>query len=318
MYSRSDVIEFIEKVFGSGQSAGNLNYAVMCPNSFCPSRLKNKKKFVIHVQTFGSHCWVCNIKSKNLFFILKKFFPTFLNEFKDTFLEGQELSYGDEDFGIDFPKELTLPKGFILLAELNENSHKEVFNYIKSRKLTIKDLWYYKLGISLEDEKYKNRIIIPSFDETGKLNFFTTRTYKKIKGPKYIHCDVEKTAIIFNELNIDWKEELTIVEGPFDLFKSNENATCMLGSTLDEKHMLFAKIVKEKTPVLLAFDDDAQTKMLKTALIFSKYGINVRIFKLPTNVHDVGEMQKEQFISNLSYAKIFSANDYLTYRIALL
>ena len=69
-----------------------------------------------------------------------------------------------------------------------------------------------------------------------------------------------KKQIIFNELNIKWDEELTIVEGPFDLTKSNFNTTCLLGSSLNESYELFKKIVKNKTPVLLGLDPDAMTK----------------------------------------------------------
>ena len=33
----------------------------------------------------------------------------------------------------------------------------------------------------------------------------------------------------------DWKKELTLVEGPFDLFKCDTNATCLLGSHFTEE-----------------------------------------------------------------------------------
>jgi hypothetical protein len=324
MYSRGQVIDFIEKTFGEGkQSNGGLNYSVRCPDDNCPSLLKDKKKFIIHTQSFLCHCWVCSIKSKNLFYVLKQYFPHSVNEFKETFLEGLELDYEDDEQEPEIKKELTLPKSFTFLMDLTNEKSQEVtyaFSYLKNRGLTERDFWYYKLGIARQDPDFKNRIIVPSFDQDGKLNFFTTRTYikKETKGAKYVHCSVEKTSIVFNELNINWEEELTIVEGPFDLMKCNDNATCLLGSALDEKHSLFAKIVQYQTPVLLAFDSDAIAKMYKTALLLTQYGINVRIYQLPAETHDVGEMKKEQFISRLQHAKMFNGNDYLKYRIALL
>ena len=50
-------------------------------------------------------------------------------------------------------------------------------------------------------------------------------------------------------LNIDWNRELSIVEGPLDLLKTNDNATCLLGSALNEDFKLFQKIVDNKTDI---------------------------------------------------------------------
>ena len=69
-------------------------------------------------------------------------------------------------------------------------------------------------------------------------------------------------VIIFNELNIDWSKELTIVEGPLDLIKTNDNATCLLGSSLTEDMLLFQKIVANKTNIKLALDSDIFSKSL--------------------------------------------------------
>ena len=53
-------------------------------------------------------------------------------------------------------------------------------------------------------------------------------------GKKYKKCCI----------NIDWSKELALVEGAFDLVKSNENSTCLLGSKLSEKSRLFLQIIK--------------------------------------------------------------------------
>ena len=42
---------------------------------------------------------------------------------------------------------------------------------------------------------------------------------------KYLNANAKKKDLIFNELNIKWDEELTIVEGPLDLVKCNYNET---------------------------------------------------------------------------------------------
>ncbi|NIT99670.1 MAG: toprim domain-containing protein, partial [Nitrosopumilaceae archaeon] len=67
----------------------------------------------------------------------------------------------------------------------------------------------------------------------------------------------------------------TIVEGVFDLFKCNDNATTILGSTLDTDYKLFEKIVVYNTPILLAFDNDktGQRKAMKIAAKLREYDI---------------------------------------------
>ena len=61
----------------------------------------------------------------------------------------------------------------------------------------------------------RRRVIIPSFDSEGFLNYFTARAIDE-STRKYVNPKVKRTDIIFNELNVDWKKELVIVEGPFD------------------------------------------------------------------------------------------------------
>ena len=100
---------------------------------------------------------------------------------------------------------------------------------------------------------------------------------------------VKRSEVIFNEINIDWSEELTIVEGPFDLMKSNQNATCLLGSTLNQRHALFKKIVANKTPVLLALDPDASKKTQDIATLLYSFDIAVKVLDIYP-YDDVGEM----------------------------
>ena len=44
--------------------------------------------------------------------------------------------------------------------------------------------------------KYARRIIVPSFDTSGELNFFVARTIDKKNSYKYINAPVDKKSII--------------------------------------------------------------------------------------------------------------------------
>ena len=60
--------------------------------------------------------------------------------------------------------------------------------------------------------------------------------------------------IIFNELYLDFDQDLVIVEGAFDAVIAGPNAVPILGSTLRENSKLFQLIVKNDTPIYIGND----------------------------------------------------------------
>lgn len=314
MYSKGEAILFLGKVFGDYKLDGpQKNIAFYCPN--CKDESKNKRKLSIKLDNFVFNCWKCGIRGKNIYWLLKKYHPSFCNEFQDNFIDSDVLDFEYID---NKEKTFGLPHGFELLIELINSNDKEIqqaISYLRSRGLVEKDFWYFKFGIARQDEDFKHRIVIPSFDEGGNLNYFTSRKFTKTKGIKYLNCNVEKTTIVFNELNIDWHNELTLVEGTFDLMKVNQNATCLLGSLLDRNHFLFQKIIKNKTPICLCLDNDAQKKQYKIAELLLKYDINVKMIELPKTVNDIGECSKEQFKLLYNNAKKIDINTILKNKI---
>ena len=137
---------------------------------------------------------------------------------------------------------------------------------------------------------FKNRIIIPSFNKNGDLNYFIARTFSN-DYRRYMNPPVSRN-IIFNELYADFEEEVTIVEGVFDAIKAH-NAVPILGSTIRETSKLFRKIVNNDTPVLMALDPDAKKKAESIKRLFLKYGIEVREIEYPDE-RDIGDMSKKE------------------------
>ena len=294
----SSKIIFIKKVFGRGDiDNSRLNISVKCPN--CSNRQKQafKKKLVIRLDNNVYHCWVCGIKGRNLATLIKKYKKKYLHEYLTKFSKQKKLIV---DIEIDNINDVELPQGFKLLAGIRYPSNYErgAINYIKSRGLEYRDLWYFKFGIST-DKKFYKRIIMPSFDEDGKLNYFVTRTWDKNNIIKYINCPINKQSIIFNDININWSNDLTIVEGPFDLVKAPQNATCLLGSSLSTQSLLFQKIVQNNTNINLVLDKDANKKMFSIANKFIKYNVNVNVVTLQTD-KDPGDMSKKEFADCLN------------------
>ena len=111
-------------------------------------------------------------------------------------------------------------------------------------------------------------------------------------------------------INVDWSKELVIVEGPFDLTKSIQNSTCLLGSTLTESHELFRGIVTNMTPVTLALDPDAHLKTQKVASLLSSYDIDVKVANV-SPFEDVGSMPVGSITKIIQEARVWSRNDRL-------
>lgn len=155
---------------------------------------------------------------------------------------------------------------------------------------------------------------MPSFDEDGNLNYYVGRSIDDDTKMKYVNAKVPKKTVIFNGINIDWKSELTLVEGPMDLVKCNDNATCLLGSSLGESYALFENIVRNGTPVLLAMDPDAAGKAQEIAKRLAYYGIDVRVLDVAP-FDDVGEMSRDDFVIAKKNAKRWSHNDRLFHMI---
>jgi hypothetical protein len=167
----------------------------------------------------------------------------------------------------------------------------------------MQDAWFFKIGVSSQVRWFR-RLIVPSFDAAGSLNFFVARAIDHKRRPKYDMPDgVKSTDIIFNELNIDWKTRLVLCEGAFDLMKCPENSVPLLGSTLNEQSYLFNMIIANGTPVALALDGDMWNKKTPRAVkSLEKYDIHVDVVDT-RSFHDPGSVSKKEFGVALSQAK---------------
>lgn len=339
--TRGEIITFIEQVFGAAKlSNGGLNASVLCP--VCEQEGEtSKKKLVIRTDDFRCHCWVCGFKGRTIIRLLQLYNPDFLKPFIEkfgnlfvldaerdlvvNFREAVQHLLDQDDCGtLVEPSEVKIPDGFLLLADYNhqtltKGSIHNARNYLYSRGLTQDDLWYYKFGISSKDHQYFNRVIIPSHDALGELNFYTSRALNMWQRPKYFSPTLPREGVIFNELNINWNKELTIVEGPFDMVKCGDNATCLLGSELNEHYLLFKKIIEHNTPVILALDNDAKKKSFNILHLLLEYELDsVRLLTPPTHVNDVGELTKQEVKYLQEKARTVSTSDFFRLKLELL
>jgi len=179
-------------------------------------------------------------------------------------------------------KKLELPKEYKKFDEVHplHIPRKEALNYLKKRGITDEIIEKYQIGMCLDGE-YSGRIIVPSFDKKGELNFFVSRSWNPRSKLKYKNPEASKDFLIFNESLIDWKKDIYLVEGVFDSFFL-DNSICLLGKFLTDN--LWEKLYsKAKKNIIVCLDGDAYTdaKNLYDKLNGGALYNRVKLVKLP-------------------------------------
>ncbi len=278
----------------------------------CPYCDHHKRKFSVNVAKGYYKCWVCDTRGKNIYRVIRRFGN---NHDKAQWREFTDIVDYDklEDLFAEKIEEkqiLEMPEGFVSLAnKAMPPTGFAAMNYLRKRNITKQDIAWWKMGYCTEGE-YAGRIIIPSFDEDGYVNYFVARTFKG-SWRKYLNPPASKN-IVFNELYLDFDKDLVIVEGIFDAMIAGPNSVPILGSTLRENSKLFQQIVKNDTPVYIGLDVDADRKSKKIIKDLLNYGIEV--YKIDTSgFEDIGSMSKEEFLKRKNEAALYNSNDYLLY-----
>jgi hypothetical protein len=176
---------------------------------------------------------------------------------------------------------LYLPEGFMKFEDSNPRfiPHIEAMRYLTSRGITDEIIKKYNIGYTVQGN-FAYRIIVPSYNVEGNLNYFIARAWTPRKM-KYKNPTAEKDKIIFNEAMIDWEKDIYLVEGVFDGFFL-ENSIPMLGKKISA--LLFETLYnKAKSNIIICTDGDAWNDGLKIyhelngGTLYNK----IKIVKLP-------------------------------------
>jgi len=262
----------------------------------------------VNLKTDAFHCWVCGWGNKSSIEPILRLKRN--SEFYAEYTADKKPEAPKDEKTYD---KVVLPKEFRSLSVAHRSPwFNQAMGYLVKRGLSPSDAFLYKLGYC-EDGPYQNRIIIPSFDEYGELNFFVGRSFYD-NQMKYKHGNFSKD-IIFNDYMVDWEKPVTLVEGPFDMMKVGQNAIPIQGVFLQPSSKLFQKIVHYRVPVYLALDNDAMASILKLAEDFMRFGVEANIVTWQGK-KDPGDMAKGEFEKHrpLSF-KLNSAFDIVKYKV---
>ena len=250
----------------------------------------NKGNLEVNIEKSVFHCWSCgdyegthgslgklfdkfgNKKQKKLYEVLKP----------ETIIKRERKK-----------KTLKLPDRFTQFKDSSKvyPIRRQAMNYLNSRGITDDMIERYGIGFC-DNGDHAGRIVIPSYNKKGELNYYIARSWDPMSRAKYKNPEAEKDKIIFWENLIDWNKDIFLVEGAFDgLFL--DNVIPMLGKHMSE--LLFETIyMNAKSNVIICLDADAWQNAVKLyhELNGGELWGRIKLVKLPDN-KDIADLRGE-------------------------
>lgn len=278
-------------------------------------------KFNLEINTYKKmfRCWRCDEPrfSGSLGRLIRTFgtsidydmYKSYAGVYSDYSIEDDEKEY----VPVKLPNEMIF---FSQMDALNQE-HFEAYNYlINVRKISRDIILKYRLGFCING-KYEKRIIIPSYDINGEVNYFVARNYDAVDKKKkpYDNPKSDKDRIIFNEGFVNWDSCVYLVEGVFEMLSFPVNIIPMLGKTISST--LFMKLKEIKPQVVVLLDPDAHKNAIE--LYYALHSIyvgceeRVKLVKIP-HEKDMDELRKnrgvDEVVKCLYSARGLTVDDY--------
>lgn len=297
-----DKLGFLKSVFGDGKYFSNSKELLV----FCPFCCHKNNRLSINLETDNFKCWTCLKSGIGLFYLLKvsKASSQKVAEYEKVF-KAKTVNKRQHKEEINYKPQL--PDEYKpLIHQTDKRLGKKYLKYLKNRGVSDEQILKYKIG-ACYDGLFRERIIFPSFNIDGNLNFFNGRSIDISNSLPYLNDRNApkgyRSTVILNELNLDFTKPLVLVEGWFDLLKSIDNTSPLLGSELSAKSLLVQTIIMNKTPTIFATDPDAlQKKILPFMKVLLSF--DVPVFDVEIKPYkDIGDMTQKEGIARIENAK---------------
>ena len=285
-------------------------------------------KFNLEINTARRQfrCWRCD--EPKFSGSLKKLVWMFGTSIDYELYKSYARIYPDYENDEDEEKEyvaVKLPEEMIFFSQMDATNqdHFDAYNYLINDRMISRDIILkYRLGFCTTG-KYEKRIIIPSYDKNGEINYFVARNYdigNKKKHP-YDNPKSDKDRIIFNEGFVNWDSTVYLVEGAFEMLSFPVNIIPMLGKTISTT--LFLKLKEMKPDVVVLLDPDAYKNAIELYYILHDIYVGceerVKIVKIPFE-KDMDLLRKnrgiDEVIKSLYGARGLTVDDYFINKLA--
>jgi len=185
---------------------------------------------------------------------------------------------------------------------------KKVIDYCQSRRLLTAVNRAKCLYVSFADKVHKNRLIIPFYGESGKIESYQSRTLDGDTYPKYLTKYGEKS--LYGENNIDNNiPYIFVFEGPIDAMFV-KNAVAVGGASMTKRQEAFIKKCVDKE-IIYVYDNDKNNKEMSKK-IKNLIKQNKKLFVWPKELKkykDINEICCNLCLDELPY-KFIVQNSY--------
>ena len=304
------LLNLLESVLGNSKKTSGDNYAFYSP---FVDHYKPKLEINIILNSDGTnpwHCWISDEKGKSVKSLLRK-----LKVSKDVWNEHNSIfkrKYRYKSNNLEAKDEVVqLPEEYISLWKPSKSIiRKHALQYLKSRGITPSEILKYQIGYC-DVGAYKHKVIIPSYNENGRLNYFVGRSFYT-SNFKHKNPTVSKNVVGF-ELFVNWDLPIVVCEGVFDAMSIRMNAIPLFGKFPQSE--IKTKILKNgvKT-VYLALDSDA----LKNSIKFSEELMNqdITVYLIELKDTDPSEMGFARFNKLMKNTKPLTFRKLMEYKLS--
>ena len=283
------LLQLLESILGKGKPTSGNNIAFFSPFQ---SHYKPKLEIDINTTSAGKnawHCWISDKKGRSIASLFKQ-----LNLPKERFEQLNRIvesaRYRTDNKETKTNQTIQLPEEYApLWIKKSTPDYRNAIHYLSKRGVTIFDILKYRIGYC-ESGEYSGKIIIPSYDRDGQLNYFVSRAFYKADKFKHKNPKISKDIIGF-EMTINWSQPIILCEGSFDAIAVKRNAIPLFGKIIQPA--LQKKIIEERVKnIYICLDADALKNALAIAEKFMAEGLNVYFVELQDK--DASELGFEQ------------------------
>lgn len=290
------LLQLLESILGKGKPTSGNNISFFSP---FVSHYKPKLEIDINTTTAGEnawHCWISDKKGRSISSLFKQ-----LNLPKERFEQLNRIieqnKYRSADTVNTKSEILQLPADYRpLWISKNTPDYRNAVYYLKHRGITVFDILKYRIGYC-ESGEYSGKIIIPSYDCNGQLNYFVSRAFYKSDSYKHKNPKVSKDVIGF-DLFVNWTQPIILCEGAFDAIAIKRNAIPLFGKII--QYNLQKKIIQERVrDIYICLDADALKNAISIAEKFMSDGLNVYFVELKSeDASELGFMKIRETLEN--------------------
>jgi DNA primase len=266
------------------------------------SKRKRRGNIVLYDGSLFYKCFNCDY-SNSVEKWLKEFFPDIYRQYiyELTVLQNNPKQQVKPEEKKEEKKIVEIPEDVKYFKSINCKSKlaEKAIEYCKRRRI-FEDVW--KRWFIAEDGFYRNRLIIPFYDNNSKIYYWQGRTLTN-QEPKYLNALNISDKPLYNIFNINKNQSVIAVEGPVDSIFIN-NSIALVGLNFSDK--IKKQLNELNCYYLLDNDESGKEKSIellkdgKYVFLWQKY---LKTNSIINKIKDINNLytilgKKEKFIFN--------------------